>query len=194
MKQALGEHWASLGPSVQAHYSLSPFTNQTLRLKGVMESVSHSRLAALLIPFTSFFGALIPYSGKNVAVEVTNHSLPDKPGYYWHRSFFFPGRRPSSFRSVMLFTGDGEVTEFVRFGLGIRIGVSVLNGGVIEKDKGYVWKIKGLTIPLPIKTMIGESYIEEMPISDNEFEMKMTIIHPLLGETFAYNGRFSVVV
>ena len=193
LKQALGHEWDSLSPSVQAHYGLSPFTDQQIRVKGVMDRVSHSRLAALIAPFTTLAGALIPYTGTNVPVDVLNYSRPGKAAYFWHRTFFFPGRKPFLFRSSMLCTAPGEVTEFVRFGLGIRLGVSVSDGRLVEHDRGYIWKVAGWTIPLPLNLMMGTSTIEEFGVSSREFGMRMALIHPLFGETFAYAGQFSII-
>lgn len=93
----------------------------------------------------------------------------------------------------MICTDEHELTEYVRFGLGIRLSVAALNGGLVERDLGYVWKIGRWSIPLPIYLILGRSTIEEMPISDTEYEMKWTVRHPLFGETFAYSGRFMIV-
>jgi hypothetical protein len=192
LKQALGDDWGSLAPSIQAHYGLAPFTDQRIHVKGSMDSVSHSPLATLLIPFTSLAGALIPYTGKNVPVEVINYSLPREAAYFWLRTFSFPGRKPFVFRSAMICTGPREVTEFVRFGLGLRSALSVVSGSLVEVGHGYVWRIGARTIPLPLNKMMGKSYVEETPISETEFVMRMSITHPLFGETFAYSGRFAV--
>lgn len=193
LKQALGQQWYSLAGIIQAHYGLTPFTDEQVRLKGIMDRVSYSAVATLLMPFAVLAGALVPYRGKNVPVDAVNHSEPGRPEYFWTRTFHFPGKKPFVFRSAMICSGDGELTEYVRFGLGIRLGVSVMNGGLVEKELGYVWKIGGWSVPLPIHLLLGKSYIEEMPISDSEYQMKWVVSHPLFGETFAYNGRFSVI-
>jgi len=193
LKQALGPQWSSLAPVIQAHYGLTPFTDEQIRLKGIMDYVSYSSIAAILMPFAVFTGALVPYRGQNVPVEATNQSLPGIPAYFWTRTFHFSGRKPYTFRSWMICTAAGELTEYVRFGLGIRLAVTVLDGGLIEKDLGYVWKIGRWSIPLPIHLLFGRSYIEEMPISDSEYRMKWTVTHPLFGEMFAYSGQFTIV-
>ena len=192
-KQALNAEWDSLAPVIQAHYALVPFTDQRLLVKGTMESVSHSSFAKLLIPLTALAGALVPYRGKNVPVEVVNQSQTDKTGFFWQRTFFFPGKQPFVFRSVTHHTGEREVTEYVRWGLGIRYKLSVKNGGLIHTDQGYVWKMGKRSIPLPFNLVMGKLYGEEMPVSDTEFAMKMEIVHPIFGQTFQYNGRFSIV-
>jgi uncharacterized protein DUF4166 len=193
LKQALGTQWSLLAPVIQAHYGLTPFTDEQVRLKGNMDRVSYSPVVGLLIPLATLAGAMVPYRGRNVPVEVVNRSILGKPSYYWLRTFFFPGKKPFVFRSSMLCTGEGEITEYVRFSLGIRFNVTTKNGGLVEKDLGYVCKIGKWSIPMPINFMLGQSYVEEMPVSYFEYEMKWVITHPLFGETFAYSGRFAVV-
>ena len=193
LKQALKEDWDALAPVIRAHYGLAPFTTQQVRLQGKMHHVSHSPLANLLIPFARLAGALIPYQGHDVPVHVVNRSLSNRPNYYWERVFFFPGRRPFEFASSMVFTGDHEITEYTRFGFGIRLGLSVNRGGLIERDRGYVLTIGRISIHLPLNLTMGWVSIEERPVSATEFDMEMTLRHPLFGQTFAYDGTFAVV-
>lgn len=193
LKQALGSEWSSLAPVIQAHYGLTPFTDEQVRLKGNMDRVFHSRVVSPLIPVAALAGAMVPYRGHNIPIEVMNYSVPGKPSYFWRRTFFFPGKKPYEFRSRMICTGSGELTEYVRFGLGLRLHVSVKNGGLVEKELGYVLRVGRWSIPMPIHVLLGKSYVEEMPISDLEYEMQWIITHPIFGETFAYSGRFSLI-
>jgi hypothetical protein len=158
-----------------------------------MHEVSHSFFAKLLIPFARLVGALIPYRGRNVPVHVVNQSPPGSASYFWERVFLFPGRAPFAFPSTMVCTGDHEITEFVRFGFGIRLKVSVQDGGLIEKDVGYVLNVGRWAIPLPMNLLMGWASIEEHPVSDTEFKMRMVLKHPMFGHTFGYSGRFAIV-
>jgi len=36
-----------------------------------------------------------------------------------------------------------------------------------------VWKVGQRSIPVPINVLMGKAYIEEMPVSDTDFSMKM---------------------
>jgi len=193
LKQALRSDWFSLAGVIRSHYGLTPFSNEKIHLQGIMERISYSSVAVPLMPFAVFAGALVPYRGRNIPVHAINSSLSDRPDYFWTRIFYFPGRKPFIFRSRMICTREGEITEYVRFHLGIRFSVTAQDGGLVERDLGYVWKIGKLSVPLPIHLLLGRSYVEEMPISALEYEMNWTVTHPLFGETFAYNGRFSVI-
>ena len=193
LKQALGPEWSSLAPVIQAHYGLAPATDERIQLRGTMDRVFYSRVVSPLIPVAALVGAMVPYRGHNVPVEVVNYSVPGKPGYFWHRIFYFPVKKPYEFRSRMICTGAGELIEYVRYGLGLRLNVSVRNGGLIEKEVGYVWRIGRHSISVPLHVLLGRSYVEEMPISASEYQMQWVITHPVFGETFAYSGRFSLV-
>lgn len=192
-KQALQTQWDALASIIQAHYDLSPFSDQSLQLKGSMESFSHSMLANFLIPFTTLVGALVPYRGKKVPVEVVNQTHRGKAGFYWQRTFFTENRKPFTFHSVMYCTGPQEITEYVQFGFGIRFKLREKNGGLVYHHNGYVWKGGQHSFPEPINCLIGKAYIEEMPISNTEFSMKLELTHPVFGQTFQYNGKFSIM-
>ena len=193
LKQALGPEWSSLAPVIQAHYGLTPATDERIQLRGKMDRVFFSRFVSPLIPVAALAGAMVPYRGHDIPVEVVNYSVPGKPDYFWHRIFYFPGKKPYEFRSRMICTGAGELTEYVRYGIGLRLNVTVKDGGLNEKELGYVWRLGKWSIPIPVNIILGRSYVEEMPISDSEYEMQWVVTHPLFGETFAYSGRFSLV-
>ena len=106
LKQALGSGWSSLAPVIQAHYGLTPFTGEQIHLKGLMDRVSYSSIAVLLMPFAAFVGALVPYRGQDVPVHAINQSMSDRPEYFWTRTFHFSGKKPYTFRSAMICAGS----------------------------------------------------------------------------------------
>jgi hypothetical protein len=192
LKQILQSDWDSLAPILQTHYSLAPFTDRQLRVTGQMDSVTHSARATIIIPFTTIAGALIPYQGTDIPVDVVHHTQIDRPDVFWRRTFHFPDKKPFVFKSRIVMSGDHEIIEYVRFGFGIRFKLSVQDGGLIQHDRGYVWTIGRRSIPLPMNLLLGKTVVEERPLSDSTFAMKMEIRHPLLGQTFQYNGTFSI--
>jgi len=192
-KQALQTQWDALAPIIQARYGLFPFAENSLQIQGSMENVSHSVYAKFLLPFMALVGAMVPYQGTNIPVSLTNSTHSGEPGMYWQRTFFFPNRKPFVFRSVMCCTGPQEITEYVRFGFGLRFKVIEQNSGIVYKDHGYVWKIGKISFPVPLGLVMGKAYVEEMPLSAAEFSMKMILMHPLFGQTFQYNGKVSIV-
>ena len=191
-KKILGEHWSELGEVIQKHYFLRPYTNDYICVKGTMFEVYHSAIAKILIPLGLLFGAIVPFRGKDVPIDV-HYNMSDKnENIYWDRVFKFNKARHFHFKSHMEHVKGNEVIEFVRFGIGLRLKVTVEDGALVFRDTGYVWRIFGVTIPLPVKFIMGQAYVEERPIDNNSFTMKMQIVHPLFGKLFFYRGQFTL--
>jgi hypothetical protein len=188
----LGPAWHDLGEVIRRHYFLRPFGDDAITVRGTMDEVEHSAFAKLLIPMARIFGALVPYRGRNVPIEVHYSTRPGDEALYWNRVFHFEGRPPFHFRSHMEHGGRGQVIEFVRFGVGMRLRVGAENGVLVFRDEGYVWRLVGINVPIPLGLLLGRAYIEERPVDDETFTMRMNLVHPLFGEIFRYSGRFTL--
>ncbi len=183
--------WDALGSVIQEHYFLRENSNDYICVSGVMVEINHSAYAKLLIPFGLLFGAIVPFKGTNVPVDVHYSAKPGTSNIYWDRVFKFPSFN-FHFKSYMLPVRDNEVIEFVRFGVGIRLAVSAEDSALVFRDIGYIWRLFGFNFPLPGKWLMGNIYVEERPIDDNSFSMKMVLNHPWFGELFKYTGKFKV--
>lgn len=189
-QKVLAENWQNLGSIIQQHYFLRPYSEDYICVSGEMSEVYHSTIAKLFIPFGLLFGSVVPYRANNVPIDVHYNSSKDNANLYWDRLFKFSDRKHFHFKSHMEHVQGNEVIEFVRFGVGIRLAVTVEDGAMIFRDKGYVWRIFGKCIPIPISLFLGNAYVEERPIDQHSFSMKMTLKHPLFGIMFRYRGTF----
>jgi hypothetical protein len=191
-QEVLGEDWHHLGEIVRRHYFLRAFSDDYICVKGTMHEVWHSAVARLLIPFARIFGALVPYRGTEVPIEVHYNAQPNDGTIHWNRVFHFAGRPPFHFRSHMEHAGGNSVIEFVRFGVGMRLKVTAEDGALVFRGEGYIWRLFGVDVPLPIGLILGRAYIEERPVDAQNFSMRMTLTHPLFGELFRYSGSFAL--
>lgn len=187
----LGDDWDNLGSIIRRHYFLKPESKDYICVSGEMSEIYHSGVAKLLIPFGLLFGAVVPYKGKNIPVDVHYASNSSNSNLYWDRVFKFR-RRDFHFKSHMEPVKESEVIEFVRFGIGIRLKVTAEDGALVFRDIGYIWRVLGCDIPIPGQWLMGKVYVEERSIDDKYFSMKMTLEHPLLGVLFRYAGRFEL--
>ena len=187
----LGDDWDDLGSVIRDHYFLKPKSKNYICVSGEMSEIQHSWAAKLLIPVGLLFGAIVPYKGKCIPVDVHYNSNPNNSNIYWDRIFKFK-RGNFHFKSHMELVKKNEVIEFVRFGMGIRLNVTVEKGALIFRSIGYIWRFLGFDIPIPGKWLMGKVYVEERPINDTNFSMKMTLQHPFLGELFTYKGQFKL--
>ncbi len=187
----LGDDWANLGPIIQRHYFLKPKSNDYVCVSGEMSEISHSLIAKALIPFGLLFGAIVPFQGQNIPTDVHYNSNPNNLNIYWDRVFKF-SHGDFHFKSHMEPVKKNEVIEFVRFGVGIRLAVTAENGALVFRDTAYLWRLFGFKLPIPGRWLMGEVYVEERPIDEHYFSMKMTLTHPLFGTLFKYTGKFKL--
>ncbi|HMG50900.1 MAG TPA: DUF4166 domain-containing protein [Inquilinus sp.] len=188
----IGPNWPRLGTAIRRHYFLRPHSGDTITVTGVMDEIHHSAIARLLIPFGRLFGGIVPYRGRDVPIAVHYSARPGDATIHWDRVFRFPGRKPFHFRSFMEPGKPNQVIEFVRFGLGIRLAVTAEDGALVFRDRGYIWRLFGLDVPLPMNLVFGRTTVEERPVDDHSFTMRLVITHPLFGDLFRYSGRFSL--
>lgn len=194
MRKALGDDWDKLADVVKQHYDITPGVPSKIIIRGVMDEVYHSTIAKLFLLPARIFGALVPYKGKNIPTEVRNWtSEEDYTAMYWHRTLDFPNKSPLVFCSRMQHVKGNEIIEYVRYGMGIRMAMSVNNSSLLFKSQGYLWKIGKLAIPIPTWALLGDAQIIEKAVEDNVFYISFNIVHPLFGRTFSYCGTFTLV-
>ncbi|MFT5703742.1 MAG: hypothetical protein ACI9TO_001120 [Rickettsiales bacterium] len=61
------------------------------------------------------------------------------------------------------------------------------------KHRGYVIRILGFNISAPASLLIGKGYAQERAISDDKFEIFVTITYPLWCKIYEYDGLFQIV-
>lgn len=191
-KSVFGADWDALPPVMKKHYANRRYCDDRAAVRGVMR-VESSWLGRALAPFFRLAGTLVPYEGDNIPATVLFISTADSDVFQFDRTFFFPGRAPYRFHSRMKPVGGNELVEFMRFGIGWRMAFSWTGEKVVLAHRGYVLKLFGVLVPLPVEWIMGRGYAEETPVDDDSFSMMMEIRHPLWGRVYGYSGLFRVV-
>lgn len=190
-KNVLRDEWSKLGNVIRKHYFLRPYSQDSICVSGEMEKIHHhSNLAKMLIPLGMVFGSIVPKRGRNIPIDVHYSARENDSCIHWDRVFRFDNSPPFHFKSFMQHVSGNEVIEFVRFGVGMRLAVTVENGALVFRSKGYVWKVFGMTIPIPAGLLFGQAYVEERPVDEQSFRMKMVLNHQVFGSLFRYSGTF----
>lgn len=187
-----GDAWDRLPPVMQKHYAVRAGSNDAVMVEGTLD-VERSTLARLLSPFLRVCGALVPYDGKAVPVTVRFTSPTGTRAFVFDRVFLFPGHAPCLFHSRMEQVHGNEVVEFMRFGIGWRLRYGWDGHRVRLQHRGYVWRIFGMLIPLPLNLLIGKSNAWEEPVDNNSFRMWMGVSHPVFGQIYSYSGTFHIM-
>lgn len=190
-KPIFGHAWEQLPSVMQMHYAPRSSSGDVVTAEGRM-TIERSWLARILTPAMRLCGALVPYSGKDVPVTVRFVCPRGSNRFYFDRLFHFPGHTPYRFRSHLIRSENNEVTEFMRFGLGWRARYSWEAGRVRLQHLGYIWRICGLRVPVPLGWLLGSGDAWEEPIDDACFRMWMDVRHPWFGVTYRYGGTFRI--
>jgi hypothetical protein len=186
-----GAQWDELPPVMHKHYANRPFTDDVIRAEGLME-VRFNRFIRLLSPILKFTGALVPHEGVDIPTVVRFKSEQSSNAFCLDRCFYIPRKKPYIFFSRLVPQGGDIVVEYMRFGIGWRHRFYYDGQKVILEHRGYVWRLFGCNIPIPLGVLLGHGYAEEQAIDETHFRMRMSITHPWWGLMYEYKGEFEV--
>lgn len=191
-KEIFSDDWDKLPIVMKKHYANRPFSDDVNICQGVMD-IEFNWLGKLCTPLFKLFGTLIPYQGKGIKAVVKCGSSKIDNSFSFDRSLYFPNKKPFYFRSKMVPLRNNELIEFMKFGIGWHMKYEYEDNLVKLKHIGYVINIFGLRMPIPLALLLGKGYAQEKALSDDEFEMFVTIIHPLWGKIYEYRGQFKII-
>ncbi|MGZ8219669.1 DUF4166 domain-containing protein [Methylomagnum sp.] len=194
LRLALGDDaWHRLAPVIRRHYDISPLDGTPKVLRGVMEEIFHAPIIKPWLALARSFEALVPYQGRDVPTEARNWTDPAQPdALFWHRTFHFPDGRQTVFSSRMEAGGNGELVEYLRFGVGIRMAVSERDGALVFTGRDHCWRVGSVVAGIPNWALLGDASIVESAVSEDELRVDFEIVHPVFGRTFGYRGKFGL--
>ncbi|OEU69911.1 MAG: hypothetical protein BA874_09055 [Desulfuromonadales bacterium C00003068] len=187
-REIFGDSWERLPVVMKKHYAVRPNSDDVVTVEGRLD-IKISPLVSLMARLT---GMLLAYSGDDVPVTVVFVSGAGSRTFHFDRTFHFPDRGDVKFRSRMEHVKDNVLVEFMRFGIGWKLAYEWDGHKVILRHRGYVWRILGRMLPIPLELIIGRGHAEELPLSDDSFSMWTHSKHPLFGKTFGYAGEFKI--
>ncbi|MCZ4279248.1 DUF4166 domain-containing protein [Kiloniella laminariae] len=186
-EQIFGADWEKLPPVLQKHYTVPPYSDDFVIAKGTLD-VTVSPMISVLARLT---GMLVADSGKGIPVSVTYRSCR-KNVFRLERQFHFPGKSPVTFHSTMEPSSGNQLVEFMRFGIGWKLSYDWDGEKICLCHRGYVWRLFGFVIPIPLSLLIGRGHAEEYALTETSFRMWTHAKHPLFGVTFGYAGEFEI--
>ncbi len=192
-KPQLGDDWHSVNRDIQNRFSETITVNQPLAYQGVMASILISGPGTVFAMIGSFAGAIVPYSGENVPVEVLLFKKDNDPFLYKKRVYYFHGKKPFTILSKLALSSKGEMLETVKYGLATKFTPNVINENLYFVSTRYIWQIANFSLPLPHFLASGTITLAHENISQSHFKIIMNIQHPLLGPMYYQEGEFEQV-
>jgi predicted DCC family thiol-disulfide oxidoreductase YuxK len=191
-QDVFGADWASLPPVFRKHYAIRPYGRDSATVEGKLD-IHCGGLLRCFRPLLGLMGGIPPYSATDGPVTVRFESDPETDAFHFNRVFHFAGHRPYRFHSRMFPAGGNEMVEIMPYRFGWRAAFSREGNRVVMRHRGYVLRVFGHDIPLPLEPLLGEGNAEETEVDDGCFDMWMEITHPRRGRVYGYAGRFKVI-
>jgi len=183
--------WRRLPETVRERFRWKPAPGAEIRYRGIMEEVRCSTLGWWLARLFRVIGTpLAPHTGRNVPVTVTLRLDRDGEGIVWERRYAFAGRRPVTCRSVKRATDQG-LTEYVGGGISMWLRLSVRDRALLFESTGYFWRLGPFALRLPAWLTPGALLVAHIDEGEGRFRFRITVTHPLWGETFHQDGVFA---
>lgn len=185
------EKWHELPTVMKAHYANHPYSHDVVKVSGKM-TITTFGFGKMLFPLFSILGIWVPYTGKDIVVEVYFRSNPLTNDFHFERVYHVPNKKPYHFYSKMIQVKNNNVVELLPYNVGWNLLYFYENGKVYLNHKGYVFKFFKWFIPIPLGLFVGRINAVEEVVSQTTFKMQTEIKHPLFGKMYEYGGEFTL--
>jgi hypothetical protein len=174
--------WAELPEAVRRRFSKCLAPDETLIYRGDVVTTQLSRAGRLLSFLARAIGSPLPLTndatGPALVVVTEDARLG---GQTWLRIYSRPGRFPQAIHSAKRFRGPTGLEEYVGFGIGMSLRVTVEGGALFFRSAAYFIELGRVRLPLPRLLHPGAMQIVHRDEGMGSFAFSLDLTHPLLG-------------
>lgn len=193
IKSLVGNQWGKLHPDIQRRFNQNPQLDKPYDFSGTMSEISCSIWGKILgfLTMPIIKGALLPYTAKNVPVDIQVSIDRDSNYVYKKRTYKIKGRKSIEFTSHMGLKNEGVALEYVGAGFGMKLIAYVREQNLRFESTGYFWDIGLCKIPIPEILSPGKTYLYHDYIEDGTFQITIDMRHKYLGKMYTQKGIFN---
>jgi hypothetical protein len=174
--------WARLPPSIRFRFSKRLAGGETVVYVGEVLETRLSRAGWLLAQAMRLIGAPLPTAtDARVPAVVTVTEDAATGGQIWTRVYARRRSFPQVIHSSKRFAGPTGLEEYVGYGVGMPLRITVEDGALVFRNDGYFVQILRCRISLPGWAALGRLSVTHAVMDDGRFRFTLEIIHPLLG-------------
>lgn len=148
----------------------------------------------------SFIGLLFAFAARMLGGPIPTGKGSDVPvnvdvfhtnqgGVCWQRTFDF-GRRKTTIRSMKVIDPRLGLLEVVEGGVGMTLNALARDGSLVFESSRYFLEFGLFRLPLPDLLSPGRCTVEHIDAGRGQFRFRMSMRHPLFGETILQDGIF----
>ncbi len=176
------EAWGRLPEAVRRRFAKRLADGETVVYEGHVARTELTRAGRVVAFLARAIGGPLPTirgaTGPAVVVVREDTGLG---GQSWTRIYARPGSFPQVVHSAKRFCGPTGLEEYVGCGVGMTLDVSVIDGALVFRSRGYFLEIGRWRLRFPRVLEPGVMEIVHRDERDGEFSFRLTLTHALLG-------------
>lgn len=178
--------WAELPQSVRSRFSKRIGPGMAVTYRGEVVATELSRSGRMLAFLSRAIGAPLPLTNGAVGKAAVVVRENENGGQIWQRTYERRGRLPQVVCSTKRFRGPTGLEEYVGFGIGMALRVTVVGGQLVFRSEHYFLELGRRRIQLPRLLSPGVMEIVHRDESDRPgqpfaFSFRLTLLHPWFG-------------
>ncbi len=174
--------WARLPEAVCRRFSKRLSPDDALFYRGTVVATELSRAGRILAFLARAIGSPLPLTdgatGPALVVISEDEGLG---GQSWTRIYARPGRSPQTVHSAKRFRGPTGLEEYVGFGVGMALEVTVEDETLVFRSDHYFLALGRRRVRLPRLLEPGQMCIVHRDEGGGSFSFRLTLTHPLAG-------------
>jgi Domain of unknown function (DUF4166) len=174
--------WARLPEPVRRRFSKRLVPGEALVYRGTVVATELSFAGRVLAFFARAIGSPLPVTNGATGPALVAVAEDDRlGGQCWTRMYARPGRFPQTIHSAKRFRGPTGLEEYVGYGIGMALYVTVEEGALVfRSDHYFVW-VGNWRWRLPRVLEPGRMEITHRDEGGCTFSFRLALTHPLLG-------------
>jgi hypothetical protein len=185
------EVWSQLPEAVRRRFSKRLGPADTIVYCGEVVETKLSRAGRVLSFLARAIGAPLPLTDGATGPALVVVSEDQKlGGQCWLRIYNRPGCFPQAIHSAKRFRGTTGLEEYVGYGIGMALRVTVEDGALIFRSAGYFLALGERRLPLPRFLTPGQMTIEHRDLGSGRFAFSLDLTHRLAGQLVSQLANF----
>lgn len=184
--------WHSLPSAVRKRFGKRLQGGASVAYQGQVVAMQMNFAGWVLAQAARLIGSPLPYDmssvGQPAVVTVTEDIAGS--GQFWIRQYGRAAGFPQVVHSSKRFGGPTGLEEYLGYGIGMALRVSVENNDLLFKSDHYFCQFFGRRLRFPRLLSPGHLIIGHHDLGDGHFRFSLDLKHPFLGQLIYQDAIF----
>jgi len=174
--------WGELPEPVQRRFSKCLAPNESVLYRGRVVATELSFAGRVLAHLARASGSPLPLTNGATGPALVCVTEDERlGGQSWTRIYPRPGRLPQAICSAKRFCGPTGIEEYVGFGIGMTLKVTVEGGALVFRSVSYFFEVGRWRWRFPKVLEPGRTAINHREEGNGRFSFCLDLAHPILG-------------